>query len=140
MIDGLYTKLWKKIEIRTIILATLLTLMGIMIELYFIFFPLEEIKSVAGVLFIEVDLLGNTLTPILTIFHFIISLLIFFNTITIYALIRDYAGGRTGLVEIGGIAAIYALFSLMIFDMWFMIFFLSGVLLLFLYMYLSLSE
>lgn len=140
MIDGLYNRLWKKIEIRTVILATLLTVMGIMIELYFIFFPLDEIKSIAGFLFIEFEFLGNTLTPLLSIFHLVISLLIFFNTITIYALIRDYAGGRTGLIEIGGIAAIYALFSLMIFDILFMALFISGVLLLFLYMYLSLSE
>jgi hypothetical protein len=96
---------------------------GGLLELIFLFF-IEEIKnSFLGVLYMEIDLLGGTFTPLLTIFHLAVWGVIFFNTLMVYTVIREYIGARTGLTEIGAIILILAVTTWLLFNEWFAIFF-----------------
>ena len=97
MAQYLYRNLWAPKELRTLLLGILMVATGGLLELSFLFF-VEEIKnSFLGVLYMEIDLLGGTFTPLLTIFHLVIWGLIFFNTLMVYTVIREYIGARTGL-------------------------------------------
>ena len=57
----------------------------------------------------------------------------------VYAMIREYTGGRTGLLEITGIALVFTISSLVIFNEWFAFYFVGVSGLIVGYLYLALQ-
>ncbi|UCE13124.1 MAG: hypothetical protein JSV04_13160 [Candidatus Heimdallarchaeota archaeon] len=141
MAKYLYRNVWEPEEIRTIIMGTLVVSICFLLELLFLFPELGIEKSFLAFLFWELDLGGlGIFTPLLTIFHLIVWGIMFFSTLMVYTMIREYTGGRTGLLEIAGITLFFAVFCLIMFDEWFALFFLGVAALLLAYLYLSLAE
>jgi hypothetical protein len=130
----LYTQLWSSKEIRSLILGVLLLSMMFLLELIFLFFPNDLQQSFLAILFLEFPLLGGTFTPLLTIFHLITWGLMFFSSLIVYSIIREYTGGRTGLIEIAGIIVI------LVYDAWFALFFVGVSVVIVGYMYFILVE
>lgn len=125
MAQYLYRNLWAPRELRTLLLGILMVITGGLLELSFLFF-VEDIKnSFLGVLYLEIDLLGGTFTPILTIFHLVVWGVIFFSTLMVYTVIREYIGARTGLTEIGVIILIFAITTWLLFNEWFAVLFVA---------------
>ncbi len=139
MAQTLYRNLWASKEVRTLILGALILSICLLLEAIFLFFPIELEDSFLDFLFWELTLFEGTFTPLLTIFHLIVWGVMFFSTLMVYAIIRDYTGGRTGLLEIVGIIAVFAVISLIIFDAWFALFFVGVASLLIGYLYLALQ-
>jgi len=111
MAQFLYRNLWAPKELRTLLIGTLLVSLGFLLELMFLFF-LEDIKqSFLGFLYWEMTILDVTYTPLLTLFHLLVWGLIFFSSLMVYTVIREYTGGRTGMSEIIAIIAILAFSS-----------------------------
>ncbi len=140
MAETLYRNLWKSKEIRTLILGLLLFSMMFLLELIFLFFPDELQQSFLAFIFSEIPLLGNTLTPIVTILHLIAWGLIFFSSLMVYSIIREYSGGRTGLLEILGIIVILTVLCGLLYDVWFALFFIGVSTAIVGYMFLALAE
>jgi len=140
MAETLYRNLWKSKEIRTLILGLLLFSMMFLLELIFLFFPDELQQSFLAFIFSEIPLLGNTLTPIVTILHLIAWGLIFFSSLMVYSIIREYSGGRTGLLEILGIIVILTVLCGLLYDVWFALFFIGISTAIIGYMFLALAE
>ena len=139
MAQTIYRNLWVSKEVRTLILGTLILSTCALLELLFLFFPVE-LENSLEFLFWEFDLFGGSFTPLLIVFHLIVWGIMFFSTLMVYTMIREYTGGRTGLLEIAGINVIFAFSSLMIFDVWFGLFFVGVSGLILGYLYLSLAE
>jgi len=140
MTETLYRNLWKSKEIRTLILGILVLLMMFLLELIFLFFPDDLQQSFLAFIFLEVPLFGNTLTPIVTILHLIVWGLIFFSSLMVYSIIREYSGGRTGLLEILGIIVILTVLCGLLYDVWFALFFIGVSTAIVGYMFLALAE
>ena len=140
MAETIYRNLWVSKEVRTIILGTLILSICALLELLFLFFPVDLENSILGFLFWEFELFEGTFTPWLTIFHLILWGIMFFFTLMVYAVLREYVGGRTGLLEIAGIIVIFAFSSLIIYEVWFALYFLGVSGLILGYLYLSLAE
>ncbi len=85
----------------------------------------------------EVPLFG---TPIVTILHLIVWGLIFFSSLMVYSIIREYSGGRTGLLEILGIIVILTVLCGLLYDAWFALFFIGVSIAIVGYMFLALAE
>jgi hypothetical protein len=114
--------------------------LGFLLELIFLFF-LDEIKnSFLGVLYWELTFLGGTTTPLLTLFHLIVWSIIFFASLMVYTVIKEYSGGRTGITEIAGIVIILTLTTGLIFGEWFALFFLISSCAITGYIYLVVGE
>jgi hypothetical protein len=58
----------------------------------------------------------------------------------VYSIIREYTGGRTGLIEIAGIIVILAFSCGLIYDAWFALFFVGVSVVIVGYMYFILVE
>lgn len=140
MAETLYRNLWKSREIRTLILGILVLLMMFLLELIFLFFPDDLQQSFLAFIFLEVPLFGNTLTPIVTILHLIVWGLIFFSSLMVYSIIREYSGGRTGLLEILGIIVILTVLCGLLYDLWFALFFIGVSIAIIGYIFLALAE
>ncbi|MFX1285215.1 MAG: hypothetical protein ACFFB5_16300 [Promethearchaeota archaeon] len=140
MAQTLYRNLWASDEVRTLILGTLILSICALLELLFLFFPVELQNSFIGSLFWEIELFGGTFTPLLTLFHLIVWGLMFFSTLMVYAILREYTGGRTGLLEIAGIILIFAVSSLIIYNEWFALFFIGVSALVMGYLFFALTE
>ncbi|MHA1978310.1 MAG: hypothetical protein ACW98F_15620 [Candidatus Hodarchaeales archaeon] len=140
MAQLLYRNLWAPRELRTLLLGVLMITLGFLLELIFLFF-LEDIRnSFLGVLYWELSLLGGSTTPLLILFHLIIWSVIFFATLMVYTVIREYSGGRTGISEIAGIVIVLTITTGLIFDEWFALFFLIASTLITGYLYLAVGE
>ncbi len=139
MAQTIYRNLWVSKEVRTLILGTLILSICALLELLFLFFPIE-LENYLEFLFWEFELFEGTFTPLLTVFHLIVWGIMFFSTLMVYTMIREYTGGRTGLLEIAGIIVIFAFSSLVIYDVWFGLFFVGVSGLILGYLYLSLAE
>ena len=140
MAQLLYRNLWAPKELRTLLLGVFMISLGLLLELIFLFF-LDDIKnSFLGVLYWELTLLGGSTTPLLTIFHLTVWSIIFFSTLMVYTVIREYTGGRTGISEIAGIIIILTITVGLIFDEWFALFFLITSCLIIGYLYLVVGE
>ncbi|MHA1969251.1 MAG: hypothetical protein ACW964_15805, partial [Candidatus Hodarchaeales archaeon] len=72
-----------------------------------------------------ITLFGGTMTPLLTIFHLIAWGLMFFSSFMVYTIIREYTGGRTGMLEIIGIIAVLTIVCGLIYDAWFALLFIG---------------
>ena len=140
MAETLYRNLWKSKEIRTLILGILMLSMMFLLELIFLFFPDDLQQSFLAFIFLEVPLFGNTLTPIVTILHLIVWGLIFFSSLMVYSIIREYSGGRTGLLEILGIIVILTVLCGLLYDLWFALFFIGVSIAIIGYIFLALAE
>ncbi len=107
-----------------------------LLELIFLFFPVDLQTSFLEFLFWELVLFEGIFTPLLTLLHLIVWGVMFFSVLMVYAMIREYTGGRTGLLEIAGIVLIFTLISLAVFKEWFALFFLgvSGLIIGYLYL------
>ncbi|MHA2318491.1 MAG: hypothetical protein ACXAC6_12135 [Candidatus Hodarchaeales archaeon] len=140
MAQYLYRNLWVPKELRTLLLGILMVSTGGLLELIFLFFVEEIKKSFLGVLYMEIDLLGGTFTPLLTIFHLTVWGVIFFNTLMVYTVIREYIGARTGLTEIGGIILIFAVTTWLLFNEWFAVLFVIISCAIIAYLYLVIGE
>ena len=140
MAETLYRNLWKSKEIRTLILGVLVLSMMFLLELIFLFFPDELKQSFLTFIFLEVPLFGNTFTPIVTILHLIVWGLIFFSSLMVYSIIREYSGGRTGLLEILGIIVILTVLCGLLYDLWFALFFIGVSIAIIGYIFLALAE
>ncbi|MFX0014505.1 MAG: hypothetical protein ACFFB2_05090 [Promethearchaeota archaeon] len=140
MAQTIYQNLWVSKEVRTLILGTLIFSICSLLELLFLFFPVELQNSFLGFLFLEFELFGGTFTPLLTIFHLIVWGIMFFFTLMVYTVVREYTGGRTGLLEIAGIVIIFTFSSLIIYEVWFALYFVGIAGLIIGYLYLSLAE
>ncbi|MHA2111085.1 MAG: hypothetical protein ACW98W_06365, partial [Candidatus Hodarchaeales archaeon] len=136
----LYRNLWVPKELRTLLLGILMVSTGGLLELIFLFFVEEIKKSFLGVLYMEIDLLGGTFTPLLTIFHLTVWGVIFFNTLMVYTVIREYIGARTGLTEIGAIILIFAVTTWLLFNEWFAVLFVIISCAIIAYLYLVIGE
>ena len=140
MAQLLYRNLWAPKELRTLLLGVFMISLGFLLELIFLFF-LDDIKnSFLGVLYWELTLLGGSTMPLLIIFHLIVWSIIFFSTLMVYTVIREYTGGRTGISEIAGIIIILTITVGLIFDEWFALFFLIVSCLIIGYLYLVVGE
>ncbi len=140
MAQILYRNLWVPKELRTLLLGVLMVSTGVLLELIFLFF-IEEIKnSFIGVLYLEIEFLGGTLTPLLTIFHLVIWGIIFFSTLMVYSVIRESIGARTGLTEIGGIILIFTITTWLLFNEWFAVFFVIVSSAIVAYLYFAIGE
>ncbi|MHA2174425.1 MAG: hypothetical protein ACXABI_06320 [Candidatus Hodarchaeales archaeon] len=132
----LYRNLWAPKQLRTLLLGVLMLSIGFLLELIFLFF-LDDIKnSFLGVLYTEISFMG-TQTPLLILFHLLVWGMIFFSTLMVYSVIREYSGGRTGMSEIIGIIAVIAITTWLLFDTWFSVFFILLATGIILYIYLS---
>ncbi|MHA2167692.1 MAG: hypothetical protein ACXACY_23175 [Candidatus Hodarchaeales archaeon] len=140
MAQYLYRNLWVPKELRTLLLGILMVSTGGLLELIFLFFVEEIKKSFLGVLYMEIDLLGGTFTPLLTIFHLTVWGVIFFNTLMVYTVIREYIGARTGLTEIGAIILIFAVTTWLLFNEWFAVLFVIISCAIIAYLYLVIGE
>ncbi len=134
--DILYRNLWVSKEVRTLILGVLVLSICFLLELIFLFFRVELQQSFLGSLFSEVSLFGETFQPFLIIFHLIVWGLMFFFALMVYAMIREYTGGRTGLLEIAGLIVILTFSGLVVFNVWFAMCFIgvSGLIVGYLYL------
>ncbi|MHA2202155.1 MAG: hypothetical protein ACW991_00565 [Candidatus Hodarchaeales archaeon] len=139
MAQTIYRNLWVSKEVRTLILGTLILSICALLELLFLFFPIE-LENFLEFLFWEFELFDGTFTPLLTVFHLIVWGIMFFSTLMVYTMIREYTGGRTGLLEIAGIIVIFAFSSLIIYEVWFALYFVGVSGLILGYLYLSLAE
>ena len=140
MAEFLYRNLWVPKELRTLILGTLIVSLGFLLELMFLFFLDEMKNSFLGFLYWEMTFLEITYTPLLTLFHLVVWALIFFSTLMVYTVIREYTGGRTGLTEIGAIILVIAISTSLIFDIFFASLFIGLSGLMIFYMYLSTTD
>ncbi len=140
MAEFFYRNLWAPKELRTLLLGTLIVSMGFLLELMFLFFLDEIKKTFLGSLYWEMTILEVTYTPLLTLFHLLVWGLIFFSTLMVYTVIREYTGGRTGLTEIVAIIIVLALTTWLIFDELFALLFIGLCGLLIFYLYLSTTE
>ncbi|MFX0184705.1 MAG: hypothetical protein ACFE95_16605 [Candidatus Hodarchaeota archaeon] len=138
MAESIYRNLWLSKEVRTILLGVFIFLICFLSELIFLFFP-NEMQTSLTILYQEIPLFGGTFTPILTLFHLIIWGIGFFSCLIVYAIIREYAGGRTGVLEIIAILLIFIVSAWLIFDEWFAIFFIGVSALIIGYLYLALA-
>ncbi|MFX0152257.1 MAG: hypothetical protein ACFFAJ_15830, partial [Candidatus Hodarchaeota archaeon] len=91
-------------------------------------------------LYTEIPLFGGTFTPILTLFHLVVWGVGFFSSLVVYAVIREYTGGRTGVLEIIGILLIFIVSSWLIFNEWFALYFIGVSALIIGYMYTALGR
>ncbi|MFX1538989.1 MAG: hypothetical protein ACFFDI_32805 [Promethearchaeota archaeon] len=140
MAQTIYRNLWVSKEVRTLILGTLIFSICALLELLFLFFPVELENSVLEFLFWELELFGGTFTPLLIVFHLIVWGIMFFFALMVYAVLREYTGGRTGLLEIAGIIVIFTFSGLIIYEVWFALYFVGVSALILGYLYLSLTE
>ena len=132
----LYRNLWAPKQLRTLLLGVLMVSIGFLLELIFLFFLNDIKKSFLGVLYTEIPFMGLE-TPLLTLFHLLVWAMIFFSTLIVYSVIREYTGGRTGMSEIIGIIAIIAITTWLLFDIWFSFFFILLAVGIILYIYYS---
>jgi hypothetical protein len=139
MAESIYQNLWLSKEVRTILLGVLMLSICFLLELIFLFFP-NELQTSLEFLYLEIPLFGGTFTPILTLFHLIIWGIGFFSCLLVYAVIREYAGGRTGVLEIIAILLIFIVSGWLIFNEWFVIFFVGVSALIIVYMYFALAS
>ncbi len=140
MAQLLYRNLWEPRELRTLLLGILMISLGFLLELIFLFFLDEMKSSFLGVLYWELTLLGGTITPLLILFHLIVWSIIYFASLMVYTVIREYSGGRTGISEIAAIIIILTITTGLIFDEWFALFFIITSSLITLYIYLVVGE
>ena len=140
MAQLLYRNLWAPKELRTLLLGILMLSLGFLLELIFLFFVDGIKNSFLGVLYWELTLLGGTTTPLLIIFHLVVWSIVFFASLMVYTVIREYSGGRTGISEIAGIIIILTITTGLIFDEWFALFFLIASTLITGYLYLVTGE
>ncbi len=140
MAQLLYRNLWAPKELRTLFLGVLMLSLGFLLELIFLFFVVDIKNSFLGVLYWELTLLGGTTTPLLIIFHLVVWSIVFFASLMVYTVIREYSGGRTGVSEIVGIIIILTITTGLIFDEWFALFFLIASTLITGYLYLVTGE
>ncbi len=141
MAKTLYRNLWVSKEIRTLILGVLTLSMMFLLELIFLFFSDDLEQSIIAFLFLEISPpFGGTLTPLLTIFHLIAWGLMFFSSLMVYTVIREYTGGRTGLIEIFGITALLTIICGIIYDGWFALFFIGVSVSIIGYLYIMFAE
>lgn len=138
MAESIYRNLWLSKEVRTILLGVLMFSICFLLELIFLFFP-NELQTSLAFLYLEIPLFGGTFTPILTLFHLIVWGIGFFSCLIVYAVIREYTGGRTGVLEIIAILLIFIVSGWLIFNEWFAIFFVGVSALIIGYMYFALA-
>ena len=84
--------------------------------------------------------MGGSTTPLLILFHLIIWSIIFFASLMVYTVVREYSDGRTGISEIAGIIIVLTITTGLIFDEWFALFFLIASILITGYLYLAVGE
>ena len=90
--------------------------MSFLLELTFLFFPDILENTFFPFLLVEIDLFGGTFQPLLYILHLGLWGLMFLTSLFVYTSIKEYSGGRTGLIEIGAIIFIFAVTAVLIFD------------------------
>ena len=123
MAKSLYQNIWGPEQVRTIILGIFILSICFLIEVIFLFFSIDIENTLFGFLFWEIELFGSNFTPLLTIFHLFMWGLMFFSTIVVYAVIREYTGGKMNLLEIAGVFIVFFIAIPLIFDVWFSLFF-----------------
>ncbi|MFX0171258.1 MAG: hypothetical protein ACFE9L_05005 [Candidatus Hodarchaeota archaeon] len=140
MAETIYRNFWLSEEVRTILLGILMFSICFLLELIFLFFPNELQNSFLFFLYTEIPLFGGTFTPILTLFHLVVWGIGFFSSFIVYAVIREYTGGRTGVLEIIAILLIFVVSSWLIFNEWFALYFVGVSALIIGYMYIVLGR
>ncbi|MHA1215410.1 MAG: hypothetical protein ACTSR2_02390 [Candidatus Hodarchaeales archaeon] len=136
----LYRNLWAPKEIRTLILSILLLFMSVLLELVFLFFPNILESTFFAFLLIEVDIFGGTFQPLFVLLHLIAWSIMFFTTLIVYTNVKEYTGGRTGLIEIGAIIITYVIIAFLIFDFWFSLYLIGFYCLIIGYMYYAIPS
>jgi hypothetical protein len=106
----------------------------------FLFLPEDLQNSFLSFLYIELDFFGGTYTPLLVAFHLIVWGIMFFSCLMVYAILREYTGGRTGILEIAGIIIVFMVSGWLIFNEWFALYFAGVATLIMGYLYLALAE
>jgi hypothetical protein len=137
MAQFLYRNLWAPKELRTLLIGTLLVSLGFLLELMFLFFLDDMKQSFLGFLYWETTILDVTYTPLLTLFHLLVWGMIFFSSLMVYTVIREYTGARTGMSEIIAIVAVLAISTWLLFDEIFAFLFVCICGLIILYLYVS---
>ncbi len=140
MAQTLYQNLWAPKEVRTLIIGSLLFTMCFLLELIFIFFAIELESSIWSFLYFEIELFGGVYTPFLTLVHLALWGMMFFSILLIYSIIREYTGGRTSIIEILVIIAIFVFIGILRFDIFFGLLLTGVTILIFGYMYLTLAK
>jgi hypothetical protein len=140
MAQRLYRNLWIQEEVRTLILGTLVFSICFLLELIFLFLPEDLQNSFLSFLYFELDFFGEIFTPLLVVFHLIVWGIMFLSCLMVYAILREYTGGRTGILEIAAIIIIFMISGWLIFSEWFALYFAGVATLIMGYMYLALTE
>ena len=132
--------LWENKLTRTWILSILIVLWTLLIELYFLFWPIEEVENHFLLSFLYIDFgLGSTFLA--DIFHGTIWSLCIFFTWILYTLIKQSTGSNpAGIIEYFVFIFLFAFFILFINNLFVTILFVIISLAEFGYMYLSLAD
>ena len=85
-----YNYVWANSTNRTLIFSFLMIIWSILIELYFIFYPLDLIKENIFLGWLYTDVFG--FTPFLDVFHLIIWGIAFFFTWIVYGIVKEIIG------------------------------------------------
>lgn len=136
----LYRNLWASREARTLILSSLLLLMSILFELAFLFFPNILENTVFQFILMEVILFDGSFQPLLVLLHLAVWGIMFLSTLIVYTSVKEFSGGRMGLLEIGAILIIFLITSFLIYNQWFTLFLICLYGLILLYLYLSIRK
>jgi len=131
----LYRNLWASRDARTLILSSLILIMCVLLELTFLFFPDILENTIFQFIMMEIIFFEGSFQPLLVLLHLVNWGIMFLSTLLVYTSVKEYSGGRTGLLEIGAILITFLVTSILIYDQWFTLFLvcLNGLILLYLY-------
>ena len=138
-VERVHNYLWGNSLNRTYIISILMVLWTLFIELYFLFWPIEEAERNLVVGFLFTDIFGTTL--LLDLFHSIVwSLCIFFSWI-FYTLLKQLTNSNpAGIIKFLALIILFAFFILFINNVFVMGLVIVLALGEFGYMYLALAD
>lgn len=145
-----YESLWDNLTNRTMIINVLVIFWTLIIEMYFLFWSVEQIKEnifvswlyfepFNGISFSVIDL--NGVTPLLGLFHLIIWGVCFFFTFITYSIAKEVTrSGEANITEYGIMVIVFAFFIMIVNGWPIGLGFVILAILEFLYLYLSLRN
>ncbi|MHA2365362.1 MAG: hypothetical protein ACXAC7_15495 [Candidatus Hodarchaeales archaeon] len=142
----LHSYLWENNINRTLIMSLLIVFWTLLIELYFLFWPLESLQNhlLLGLLYqdfkIVIPFLG-TIEPFLDLFHIILWSLCFFFSWILYTMIKQLTNSdAAGIIEFVALILIFFFFIYYINNIFVAGFFILFSIGEFAYMYFALSH
>ena len=148
-INRIHDYLWENDFNRTLIISILVVFWTISLEMYFLFFPIEDVRNhfLLGILYvidaipIAFGIIQLEIILLLDVFHILVwSICIFFSWIT-YTLIKQITESNpAGIIEFLGLVLLFAFFILFINNLFVALLVVLLSLLEFSYMFYALAE